>query len=84
MPGQPAAQLGDEARISIFSHLFIAETSQAAREELLPAYAAYIDQTMRRHRGQGMPRAAIDWPCVARNPAMAALTLAASRAASAR
>ena len=35
-------------------------TSQAAREVLLPAYAAYMDQTMRRHRGQEVPQAAIE------------------------
>jgi alkanesulfonate monooxygenase SsuD/methylene tetrahydromethanopterin reductase-like flavin-dependent oxidoreductase (luciferase family) len=49
-----------DARVATFSHMHIAETSQAAREEFLPAYARYLDQAMRSHRGQGIPRAAVE------------------------
>lgn len=40
--------------------MHIAETSQAARAEFLPAYAEYLNQTMLRYRGQEVPRAAIE------------------------
>ncbi len=49
-----------DARVATFSHMHIAETSQAAREDFLPAYARYLNQAMRRHRGQELPYAAFE------------------------
>jgi alkanesulfonate monooxygenase SsuD/methylene tetrahydromethanopterin reductase-like flavin-dependent oxidoreductase (luciferase family) len=55
---QAAGDDPNDARISVFSHMHVAETSQAAREEFLPAYAVYMHASRLRHRGQGVPRAA--------------------------
>jgi alkanesulfonate monooxygenase SsuD/methylene tetrahydromethanopterin reductase-like flavin-dependent oxidoreductase (luciferase family) len=57
---QAAGYNPNDARVAVFSHMHVAETSQAARSEFLPAYAAYMNQAMLRHRGQGVPRAAIE------------------------
>lgn len=49
-----------EAKVAVFSHMLLAETSQIVRQERLPAYAIALDHAMRRHRGQSLPRAAVD------------------------
>lgn len=49
-----------EAKIAVFSHMLLAETSQRAWQEMLPAYASAVDHALYRHHGRRLPRAAVD------------------------